>query len=245
MKISWPLEQLTIHFKKGIDIVSNYTDPSSNFKLVPPSEFHIVSKRNMKIWDMILNRLGLPDHLHEAVRAIFVSGNWDQVDGMEEITIKRMAKNITSNEDDLQRIYNRLKKNIPRFFEWQDNQPFEIIQREIISDRAQKYRTKAKYRFLLYDLVVQLFSLAKEETLWAVRRAVDVGLENYPKVDKPPRKPKRKKIKSLARAYIRNANEIIDLTGSIDLAAVEIEEENLGGATIFDLADKLLILKSL
>lgn len=228
--------------------MSKYTDPTDNFKLIQASDSHAFTKRNMKIWDMILNRLGLPDHLHEPVRAIYVSGNWDEVNGMEEITTMRMARNLTSNQSDLQRIYNRLKKSIPRLFEWQDNQPFIIIEREIINEKTDRYKTKARYNFLLYDIVFKLFNLPKEMSLTAVRVAVDKTLKDYPRVDKPSRKPKKRKLKSAVLAYIHNASEVIDLAGSIELAAVEIDEENssnIENEKVTDLAKALLILKDL
>jgi hypothetical protein len=224
--------------------LSKYTDPATNFKLIQASDSHSFTKRNMKIWDMLLNRLGLPDHLHEFVRGIYLSGNWEQSE-WDEITLMRIARNLTPDDTIQLKIYNRLKKNSSKFFEWQDQQPFSILEREIINDHAQKYKTKAKYNFRLYDLVVELFNLPRDLSLKAIRGLVNNKLKDYPKIEKPPRGPKRRKIKSIARAYIRDAREIMELTGSPQLAAIEIDEENLGDKKIIDLAKSLLQIKDL
>lgn len=222
----------------------NYTDPSDNFKLILAADSHRLSKRSMKIWDMLLNRLGLPEHLHEFVRGIYLAGNWDETE-WDEITLMRVARNLTTEDAAQLKVYNRLKKNCPKFFEWQDQQSFEVIQREIINEHAQKYKTKARYRFLLWELVVRLFNLPDNLSLKAIRGVVNDELKDYPKIEKPPRKSKRRKIKSIARAYIRDAREITELAGSPERAAVEIDEENLGDEKIIDLAKSLLQIKDL
>jgi hypothetical protein len=220
-----------------------YTDPAANFKLVLASDSHGFTKRNMKIWDMVLNRLGLPDHLHEFVRGIYLAGNWEETE-WDEITLMRIARNLTSDDITQLKIYNRLKKNCPRFFEWQEDQSFIIIGREIINEKTYTHKTKARYSFLLYDLVFQLFNLPKM-SLSALRMAVNEALKDYPEVEKPSRKPKKRKIKSIARSYIRNANELIDLTGSVEVAAVEVDSENFGDEKVIDLAKALLKIKDL
>lgn len=224
--------------------MSNYTDPSSSFKLIHPSDAHAFTKRNMKIWDMILNRLGLPDHLHEFVRGIYVSGNWDETE-WEIISLMRIARQLTTDNDTQVRVYYRLKKNCPKFFEWQEQQSFTIIDREILTERAHRYKTKARYNFLLHDLVTRLFNLPKNTHLTLVKEAVDGALESYPKVAPTSRKPKKRKIKTVAKAIVTNITELIDLTGSPERAAVEVDEENLGEDKITPFAKSLLQIKNL
>jgi hypothetical protein len=223
--------------------MSKYHDPTTDFKLIQATDSYHFSKRNLKIWDMILNRLGLPDHLHEFVRAVYLAGNWEETE-WEEITLMRMARNITSDDISQLKAFNRLKKNSPKFFEWQSQQSFLIIDREIINEHAHTHKTKARYNFMLYEMVLSLFNLPKLP-LKSIRGLVNEALKDYPELVKPSRKPKKRKIKSVARAYIRDAHEIIELTGSVQLAAIEIEEENLNDEKITDLAKNLLQLKDL
>lgn len=220
--------------------MQNYNDSVQNFKLIQAADAHGFSKRNMGIWDMILNRLGLPEHLHEPVRAIYKAGNWDRTE-WDTIPIIRMAENITSNQVDLERIYNRLKKSIPRLFDWQGEQTFTIIDREIINERAQKYKTKARYRFLLYDLVDQLFNLPTNMPLEDVRKTVDESLKDYPMVDKPPRKPRKKRAKTLIKSISHNINELIEIEGSKESAAYDASEDDV----IADFARSVTLIKNL
>ena len=200
--------------------MSTLPDPMQNFKLHLASNYHGFTKRNMAIWSMILNRLGLPDTFEESVRAIYTSGNWDETE-WDEITIMRMARSLTSNLKDQERLYNRLKKNIPKFFEWQSEQSFKIIDRQIINERAQKYKTKARFNFLLYDIVVALFDLPQNLSQKAVRMTVEETLKSYPKVDRPPRRSRKRSSRSVIKSISTNINELIEIDGSKVLAACE------------------------
>jgi hypothetical protein len=224
--------------------VSKLNDPAVDFKLYLARDSQSFTKRNMKIWDMILNRLGLPDHLHEFVRGIYLAGNWDETE-WDEITLMRIARNLTSDDATQLKVYNRIKKACPRFFEWQQPQPFSVIDREIINEHAQKYKTKSRYRFPLYSLVVGLFNLPRNTSLKATREAVNDALKDYPEVEKPTRKPKKRKVKSIRRAVVHNINILTDLVGSPELAAIEVDEESLGDEKITLFAKSLVQIKDL
>ena len=204
--------------------MSHYTDFVDNFKLASPDEFPAISRRNIKIWNMLLNRLGVPDTLHEPVTAIFVTGNWDHVNGFEQITVMRMARNLTININDQQRVYNRLKKSIPKFFDLQSRQHYQIIAREIVHERAQKYKTKAQYKFLIYEIVHDLFCLPMNTTIAGIHRAIERALAHIPILEAPPeRTGKEKDIEQIAREMIRRIEEIEHRAGSMSSAAVHLE----------------------
>lgn len=204
--------------------MSHYTDFVENFKLAHPDEFPTISRRNIKIWNMLLNRIGIPETLHEPVTAILVTGNWEDVKDFEQITVMRMARNMTININDQQRLYNRLKKSLPKFFDWQSRQSYQIIAREIIHERAQKFKTKAQYKFLIYEIVHDLFCLPVKTTLAGIQRAVERALENVPILEAPLEKEGHKKdLDQIARATIRKIEEVIEEAGSMASAIVHLE----------------------
>lgn len=204
--------------------MSHYTEFVENFKLAHPDEFPAISRRNIKIWNMLLNRIGVPETLHEPVTAILVTGNWDDVKDYEEITVMRMARNMTINIQDQQRLYNRLKKSLPKFFDWQSHQSYQIISREIVNERAQKYKTKARYKFLIYDIVHQLFQLPMKTTIAGIQRAVEIALRDVPILDTPQEKMgKQKDPDQLAKSVIRKIEELEQEAGSAASAAIYLE----------------------
>lgn len=226
----------------------NYSDSRQNFKLIQAADSHGFTKRNMGIWSMVLNRLGLPDVFEESVRAIYVSGNWGYTEGGDEITMLRMARNLSSDDVIQLKIYNRLKKNLPRFFEWQDQQPFIIIEREIINDYAFSFKTKARYRFCLWDIIDSLFNLPTSIPQTAIRKAVGDALKDYPTVEKPAKRAKKRKVKSISRAIIQNITDLINVTGSVPLAAVETSSENIiteNPSLLIEFIEAILKLKDL
>lgn len=225
--------------------MQQYTDSPQNFNLVSQSEQAPITKRNMGIFDMVLNRLGLPDHLHEFVLAVFVSGNWDRIEGWDEISMMRMARSLATDEITMLRVYNRLKKNSPKFFKWQEEQSFTIIDRVLLREHTARHKTKAKYFFTLYDLIANLFNLDKRMTQVNVRRAVDKALSAFPILEKPKRSTRRKRPESVAQAIIRNIAELKDLTGSLEASALYIIEANFESLDLGHLAKGLLQTKDL
>jgi hypothetical protein len=210
--------------------VSHYTDFVDNFKLAHPDEFPAISRRNIKIWNMLLNRLGIPETLHEPVTAILVTGNWEDVKDFEEITVMRMARNMTINFNDQQRLYNRLKKSLPKFFDWQSHQSYQIIDREIIHDQGQKYKTKARYQFLIYEIVHKLFSLPSNTTLVGVQRAVERALESIPIQEVLSEKRSRPKDPDkLAKRTLRDLDDLEQVTGSMESAVIQMDFNDTDG----------------
>lgn len=200
-----------------------YTDESSEFKLIHAGESTPISKRNIGIWNMILNRLDLPDHLHEFATAILVSGNWHHTD-TDEIPLMRMAKSLTSNEATQIKIFNRLKHNSPKFFKWQEEKKLLFIKREVLVERASRYRTKARYSFPLYKEVVKLFELPVRTPQRTIRRAVDKVLEHVPKVEVPAKKDDsgaKAMSERIISQIIDNINKLTELRGSLEYAAGE------------------------
>lgn len=225
--------------------MSKYTDPSDNFNLITQFEQAPNGKRCMGIFDMVMNRLGLPDHLHEFARAVFIAGNWDRIEGWDEISQMRMARALATDEVTMLRVYNRIKKNCPKFFKWQEKQPFTIIDRVVLHEHTGHHKTKAKYLFVLYDLIASLFNLPKKMTQAAVRKAVDTALKEFPIVEKPKRSTRRKKIESIASAVVRNIGELSDLTGSLEAAALYTIEANTEALDLDVFAKNLLQTKDL
>jgi hypothetical protein len=178
---------------------------------------------------MCLNRLGVPEGLHEPFLAIFVSVNWEDVNGFVPITIRYMAKNLTSiNKDDEDRAYNRLKKSVPKAFEWQDMQTFRIVAREILVERAQKYKTKAQYDFLLYNKIIYLINLPQEMPLKKIREAIERVFADIPVVPSVPKKKKRKRPETDAVTLIKCISNLEESTGSFDASALYAIEANPG-----------------
>lgn len=222
----------------------DYTNLPENFKLIPLEEGARLTKRNLGVLSMVFNYFGLPQHLHEFVTGILVAGNWDETE-WDQITLMRIARNLSSDELAQQRVNNRLKHNSPKFFKWQETQEFTLIERVILNDRTAPNKTKAKYRFPLYPIIQRLFNLPKNLTRAALRRTVEETLSAYPRVTPTPRKPRRKKAETAAAAIIRNINELMELTGSIQAAALYTIEANLGELNLDDFAKVLLQTKDL
>lgn len=204
--------------------MSKYTDSPDNFKLVQASEHTPLSKRNMAIFDMVMNRLGVPDHLHEFVRAVFLSGNWDRIDGWDEISLMRMARALATDENTMLRVYNRLKKNSPKFFKWQDGQTITIIDRVVLHEHTGNHKVKAKYLFVFFDLISNLWNLPLKMTQAAIRKAVDTAMKDFPIIEKPKRKTRRKKPESLANAAANNLLELQQETGTLEATALYFME---------------------
>jgi hypothetical protein len=214
--------------------MSYYTDPSTNFKLA--YDTNRFSRRTLKLWDMILNRLGVPDRLHEPVKGVFVADNWEEVNHFKLISISKMAHCLTSNDSDYRRIYNRLKKSIPKFFDWQSGQSILIIDREILI--KEKYKTKAQYRFMLAEQVHQLLNLPPDTPHKQLQRAVEKVFENIPILDIPQRKKRKPTLGNLARKVRRTVNQMVEMSGSKALVTIELQEADLDpseGVTIKEL----------
>lgn len=207
----------------------NYTDFSQEYKWIPQTDVPSISKRNMGIFAMCMNALGLPDKLHEFVFGVFVAGNWDRTDSYDEISLMRIARALSHNEVVQLKIFNRLKKNSPKFFEWQDKQTFRIIDRVLLREHTTHHKTKAKYRFELYETIEGLFALPLEAPAAAVRRTVERALKDYPTVHPTQKKARRKRPESTAKAVIKMATETVQLTGSIEAANLYLEEAAKSG----------------
>lgn len=198
------------------------TDHTTN-----PEQFTI-SRRNMGIFYMVLNYLGVPDHLHEFVIGTYLAGSWN-TNEMEEISLMKMARSISHDNKTQLKVYNRLKKNSPKFFDWQAKQTFTIIERILIHEHTTHHKTKAKYRFLLGALIRRLFNLPVELSAAAIRRTVDRVMTQYPSIQSPTRKRNPKRPESVAKAVHKNIDILIELTGSRQAAILYLAEASPDG----------------
>lgn len=196
-----------------------------DIKWMMQSDLPNLNRRAMGIFSMFLNGLGIPDTLQEFVVAVFVTGNWDKTDGYDEITLMRMAKTLCNEPISQGKLYNRLKKKSPDFFKWQETKNLTLIDRVILHEHTTHHKTKAKYKFVGYEEIAKLFELPPGTPMIYIRQAVSITLEHYPTLQAPmPKKSRRKRPESTAKAAIRMANETIELTGSIEAANLYLEE---------------------
>lgn len=228
--------------------MSKLPDSPVEFKLINGEDQVKISKRNIGIFSMVLNRLNLPARLHEFVFGVYVAGNFIDNTSPDEMSLMRIARSLTSDPVVQLKVYNRLKQNSPKFFEWQDKQTFSIIGREILKENSQRHKTKVRYWFLIHDAIAHLFNLPKELSQRYLRAEVDRIFKDIPKEEKPKRKPRAKKAKSVAKALMRNSKELLELVGSSEVAALYVIEQKLSDEdfqNLLSLAEALLQSKDL
>ena len=190
---------------------------------ITSTEHITMNKRNMGIFYMVLNYLGVPDHLHEFVIGCYLAGQWDTGE-MEEISLMKMARSLTHDNSVQLKAFNRLKKNSPKFFDWQSTKSFTIIERVIIHEHTTHHKTKAKYRFTLSELIHRLFNLPIEFSTAAIKRSVDRVMRDYPSIKSPARRSPQKRPESVAKAVHKNIQMLIELTGSWSAAILYLQE---------------------
>lgn len=191
----------------------NYNDLAQDFKLAAAAEWAGISRRNIGILAMWLTGIGIPESLHEFVTAVFVSGNWDNTDE-DEISLKRMARSIspgTDTDGSIRRAYERLKKASPRFFEWQQEQPFEVIPREVIRNGK---RTQSVYKFPHFQLLAKLFHLPEKLTQKQVRAEVAKAMGDLALPPPKPRERKKRSPEAVAACNARTLEELLALTST-------------------------------
>lgn len=231
--------------------MQNYNDSFQNFKLIQAADVVGLSLRNTRIFTMLLNGLGIATHFHEFILGLVTSQNWDQVKGMMEIPLKKIARKVSPDDGEIfKRTYNRMKKNKPEYFKWQDEQPFVFIQTESRSYNTGSYKTHTFYYLPYHYVITRLFCLPKEISESQLRRAVweevirILGKTDPVKVrGRRPRKPE-----ATARALRRIGNDLVQETGSLAAAAIYIEEADdipEEGVTIKELAEVLIGNKGL
>lgn len=212
----------------------DYSNSSDDFKLIAATEWAGLSRRNIGIFAMWLTGLGIPESFHEFVTTIFVTGNWSDTE-VDEITFKRMARAIspgTDIEESIRRTYERLKKASVRFFEWQSQQPIEIIPREVIN---QNRKTVCLYKFPHYKLIIKLFNLPENLSQRQVRAEVAKALGDLMLPPPKPRKKRQRKPEAVAASNARTVEELLTLTPSILNAGFLLSEAwraSLGDETV-------------
>lgn len=191
--------------------MSDYSDFDQNFKLASSAEWAGISKRNIAILAMWLTGLGIPPAFHEFVTAVFVAGNWIDTEE-DEITLKRMARAISPGTDadrSILRAFERLKKASSKFYEWQEQQKFEVVPREVTGT---KKGTKIKYKFPHYELLISLFHLPLTFTQKQIRAEVAKALDELLLPPPKPRKKRERTPEAIAEANARTLEQLIDLT---------------------------------
>lgn len=210
--------------------MGNYSDLSSTFKLIHGAESVDSTKRNMAIFAMLLNGLGIPDKFHEFITAVFLSGNWEEVKGYEQMTLKRMARNLSSLSNSVfETVYNRLKKNGPAFLQWQEEKGLEVIL--AVKDREpNSLKTRVKYAFPYYPHIVRLFSLDKSVTQKEIRRMVEDTCKALPRVQSKKREVRKRRPESYLSSGVSALAEALDGFGSsLEFQAeFELEMERRG-----------------
>lgn len=195
----------------------------NNLFLVAPSQVNRISQRNVAILSMILNRIGVPDVLQEFVIALYATGNWDRSD-WDEISLMRMARRITSNPEHQNRALRRLRDKCPEFFRWQDGQYFKIVERRIIEERTETYKTKVRYNLLIYKDISKVMEIPPDSLEKDVRSKVEEVFFIYPQQPESAREPRIRSKKSLSRSMIRALNKYVDRMGGPDMAAMELSD---------------------
>lgn len=209
--------------------MDNYTDAYTNYKWISQADIPGLTRRNMGILSMFLNGLDIPDLLHEFVAAVFIAGNWDATKEYDEIPLQRLAKAMTSDLPAQRKLYNRLKHKSPKFFKWQEAQETLIIDRIILHEHTTHHKTKAKYKFIGYDQLKDLFILPPRTPLIYIKQAMEDLLSIYPALKVPVKRAKRKRPESTAKASLKAAQETVELTGSIAAANLYLEEAAQSG----------------
>lgn len=210
--------------------MSHYTQFTEEFKNVSPDAQTAKFRRDTKIWHMLLNRLGIPETLHEPITAIFITGNWENVNDYERISIRTMARHMTSNQQDEDRLYNRLKKSIPKFFDHQSRQTHQIADRKIEYDGSGgKYRTKISYKLYLFHEIRKLFSLPMNTKLVTIQAAIERVVESCPILESPQKREKQRDPDKEARAAIKKLEDVEHLAGSPEAAAIHLLFADVNG----------------
>lgn len=210
--------------------MGNYSDLSSTFKLIHGQDTIDYTRRNMAIFAMLLNGLKIPDKFHEFVTAIFLSGNWDQHSGMEELSYKRLARNLSSLSDAVyDAVYNRIKKNAPAFLAWQEEKHLDLILHESFTDPSKRW-PRVRYGFPHYAKIARLFSLDKSLSQKEIRKMVEDVCKAMPRVERPKRAQRSRSAESLAESVVR-AIETLKMSTASDsefLAELELAIERRG-----------------
>lgn len=226
--------------------MSNYNDSSDNFKLIEAARVAGVSVRNTRIFSMLLNQLGIDNTFHEFILGLMAAENWDLVEGMQEVPFKRMARKLAADDGPtFQKVYERIKKNKVEFFKWQENQDFTFIEYETTPYSAGSKKTHTLYSFPYYQVVLNLFNLPeglteKEVRLRVYQEAIKIMAHATPI---KTRRGRRRKPESLARSLRKLVNDLVVEAGSLDQAAVYVQEADQasdGGITIHALAHALV-----
>lgn len=219
----------------------HYSDLPENFKLLRIVNAADKESRAIGIFFMWLSGLGVPEPFHEFVAAVFRAGNWEDTEE-DEITLKRMARAISPGTDadhSILRAYNRLKKSSLKFFEWQEQQEFEIIGKTVTGI---KKGTRSLYRFHHYQLLMKLFNLPETFTQKQVRAEVSKALGNLALPPPTPRKRKQRRAESIAATNTRSLEELLALTSSPTEAGLCLSEAwraSLGDAVVEEIIRSL------
>lgn len=225
--------------------MSNYNDSSDNFKLIEAARVAGVSVRNTRIFSMLLNQLGIDNTFHEFILGLMAAENWDLVEGMQEVPYKRMARKLAADDGPtFQKVYERIKKNKPLFFKWQENQVFTFIDTETTPYSVGSKKTHTLYSFPYYQVVLKLFNLPEGMTEKQLRLQVYQEAHKIMGHATPvkTRRGRRRKPESLARSIRKMVNDLVVEAGSLDQAAIYCQEADQAsdeGITIRALLDAL------
>ena len=214
-----------INFKSLSDDLNHNTE--TDFSLVKLADVTSVSRRSLGIFAMWLTGRGVPERFHDLILALFITGNWDRNDGSEVITTWRLARSISPGEDNnksIQRVYNKFKKQIPDYFDWQFTQTQEIIHREIINDIPGNHRPKSLYSFPDYKLIVRLWNLPQDLSQRAIRAAVARSLQAFDLPVPVERKKRKKSIEISKKQNAQTVREILEGTISPEHTGLELRE---------------------
>jgi hypothetical protein len=186
-----------------------------------------LSRRNMAIFDMWLNGLGIPDVFQEVVSAIFVAGNWDRHEELEEITQKRLARALSPMADEpFHKVFNRLKKKIPEFFNWQEEKDFVIIYREKIQSYQTNGKVKVRYGFPHYAPLMKLFLIDPNASQRDIRTKVEEECKRVVslKIRKDEKAQKIRDQKSWARSVAKAVKGLRESSADFNNFIVELHE---------------------
>lgn len=209
---------------------TNYIPSTNDYKLNNATCSVKFSKRQLKLWKLSLNRLGIPGVFQEVVEAIYLIADWKTCEWLE-INMHQLAWGISSNNTDRKRLHNRLKKNLPRFFHWQEAMGIEIISRNVETYQSRSKNgiqvlTKVSYKFLIDSEISQLFNIPNACSEKKIKEYVEKIFVNYSLIPEDVKIKPKKKVKNLAKNVVINLEQLKLKTGDMGLVLEYLYDAN-------------------
>lgn len=213
-------EQLS-SFRKA-PTMSNYTDPSSDFKLYHAGSSSRITDRNLMILNKFLNELGLPDKFHECYLAVHLATDWSKIQDYKALSMWVMAKKLAANNSEVHKtVYERLKKKWRFFLDFLDSRGITLIAFRRIQEF---HKTIIEYDYD-YGTLNMLWSLPLDLPMAKVDATVERAAQKSKRGDSliEPKIPRTRSNESLADSAVRLLVKLKESTRSEAEYIVELE----------------------